>query len=111
MLDSRLQPVPVGVAGELYVSGGQLARGYLGRADLSAVRFVANPFGGGRLYRTGDLARWVETGSETGSSTPATGELVYLGRATTRSRSVASASNSARSKQQCRRRTPSLRRR
>nr|WP_294638936.1 non-ribosomal peptide synthetase [uncultured Rhodococcus sp.] len=81
VLDTRLQPVPVGVAGELYVSGGQLARGYLGRADLSAVRFVANPFGGGRLYRTGDLARWVETGSETGSSTPATGELVYLGRA------------------------------
>ncbi|MDI6626237.1 MAG: amino acid adenylation domain-containing protein [Rhodococcus sp. (in: high G+C Gram-positive bacteria)] len=73
VLDNRLLPVPVGVAGELYVSGGQLARGYLGRADLSAARFIANPFGDGRLYRTGDVARW-------GHSESGGGDLIYLGR-------------------------------
>ncbi|MCJ0890812.1 non-ribosomal peptide synthetase [Rhodococcus sp. ARC_M5] len=73
VLDNRLLPVPVGVAGELYVSGGQLARGYLGRADLSAARFIANPFGKGRLYRTGDVARW-------GHSESGGGDLIYLGR-------------------------------
>ncbi|MEI7185898.1 amino acid adenylation domain-containing protein, partial [Pectobacterium carotovorum] len=72
ILDAQGQPVPLGVTGELHIGGAGVARGYLHRPDLTAERFIADPFSGAtdaRLYKTGDLARWLPDGS-----------IDYLGR-------------------------------
>jgi amino acid adenylation domain-containing protein len=72
VMDEQMRPSPVGVAGEIYVGGGGLTRGYLNRPDLTAERFVPHPFSkepGARLYRSGDLGRWT-----------ADDDLEYLGR-------------------------------
>jgi amino acid adenylation domain-containing protein/thioester reductase-like protein len=65
ILDKNLQPVPIGVPGELYIGGASLARGYLNRSDLSTQRFIANPFfkDSSRLYKTGDLVRYRPDGN------------------------------------------------
>jgi amino acid adenylation domain-containing protein len=63
ILDSNLQPLPIGVVGELHIGGDGLARGYLNRPDLTAEKFIDNPFGEGKLYKTGDLARYLPDGN------------------------------------------------
>ena len=72
ILDRHRQPVPAGVVGEIFIGGAGVARGYLNRPDLTAERFVADPFSGDpqtRLYKSGDLGRW-----------RADGNIEYVGR-------------------------------
>ncbi len=69
ILDRSLQPVPIGIFGELYIGGDGLAKGYLNRPELTAEKFIPNPFGAGKLYQTGDLVRYLPDGN-----------IEYLGR-------------------------------
>ncbi|OYE00826.1 non-ribosomal peptide synthetase [Nostoc sp. 'Peltigera membranacea cyanobiont' 232] len=69
ILNFQLQPVPIGIPGELHIGGVPLARGYLNRPELTAQKFIDNPFGNGKLYKTGDLARYLPDGN-----------IEYLGR-------------------------------
>ncbi|QEI43193.1 Tyrocidine synthase 3 [Dolichospermum sp. UHCC 0315A] len=69
ILDSQLQPVPIGVPGELHIAGVGVARGYLNRPELTQEKFISNPFGPSKLYKTGDLGRYL-----------ADGTIEYLGR-------------------------------
>ncbi|MCF4967182.1 non-ribosomal peptide synthetase [Nostoc sp. CMAA1605] len=69
ILDPHLQPVGIGIPGELYIGGVQLARGYLNQPELTHEKFISNPFGEGKLYKTGDLARYLSDGN-----------IEYLGR-------------------------------
>ena len=85
ILDSHLQPVPIGVPSELYIGGSGVTRGYLNRAELTRERFIANPLGRNsnvRLYRTGDLARYIPNG-----------DIEWLGRVDNQVRSVVIGSN------------------
>ncbi|MCP5099596.1 MAG: amino acid adenylation domain-containing protein [Chloroflexi bacterium] len=70
VLDEAMQPVPLGATGELYIGGNGLALGYLNQPELTAVRFIQNPFAAGRLYKTGDLVRYSSDG-----------QLIFIGRA------------------------------
>ena len=70
ILDEKLQVLPIGSIGELYLSGRSIAKGYLNRPELTKERFIKNPYGNGRLYKTGDLAKWNEDGT-----------IDYMGRA------------------------------
>jgi amino acid adenylation domain-containing protein len=93
VLDDRLAPVPIGVSGELHIGGAGLARGYLNAPELTAERFIADPFGakpGGRLYKTGDLARYLPDGN-----------LEFLGRVDDQIGSAGFASSPAKSKRRC----------
>ena len=63
ILDNNLQPVPIGVTGEMYIGGDGLARGYLNRPELTSEKFIPNPFAVGSLYRTGDLACYLPDGN------------------------------------------------
>ena len=91
ILDARLRPAPIGVAGDLYLTGAQLAQGYWRRASLTAGRFVADPEADGeRMYRTGDIARWLPDGT-----------VDYLGRSDDQLKIRGQRSNSAKSKALC----------